>query len=63
MQQMARAWELDAWEWMCEVECRRGLGRGKRMRESGCARVGVWDGVWDGVQVKSGTWEVNAWWS
>ena len=35
MQQMGRAWEVDAWEWMCEVECSRGLGRGKWIRGSG----------------------------
>ena len=32
----AGAQEVDAWEWECGMEGSRGLGRGKRIRESGC---------------------------
>ena len=72
VQQRAGAREVDAWEWECGMEGSRGLGRGKRMRESGCVgwSVGwsageIWGvgsecvGVDCGVDCSRGLWRGN----
>lgn len=53
-------WEVDAWEWVCGMECSRALGPGKWMRGSSVcvfADTGAW--MW-GCEMKcSSTWAVR----